>query len=214
MGNTARHKLMAWLSPSYPIGAFSYSHGLEYAIHNGDVVDADSLDRWVSDILSFGAGRNDAILLAHAYRANNDAELFEISDLAESLSASSERHLEMMAQGAAFAKITSAVTTMDIPALPLPIAVGFAASKEGISLEETLPLYLHSIAANIIAAGVRFIPLGQTDGQRVLAKLFPLFDQVAIQAEEANLDDLGSICFLSDLASMKHETMTTRIFRT
>ncbi|WP_189640407.1 urease accessory protein UreF [Paramylibacter ulvae] len=213
MSTSSAHKLMAWLSPSYPIGAYSYSHGLEYAIDAGDVHDADSLQIWLSDVLQYGAGRNDAILLAHAYRAAGDA-LEALSDLAIALSPSVERHLETTAQGAAFSKVTSAVTGREISAMPLPVALGVAARAERISLDDLIPLYLHSFAANIIAAGVRFIPLGQTDGQRVLHALFDQIDDIAKQAETASLDDLGSACFLSDIASMKHENMTTRIFRT
>ncbi|PIB24241.1 hypothetical protein BFP76_03185 [Amylibacter kogurei] len=213
MSTNSAHKLLAWLSPSYPIGAYSYSHGLEYAIDAGDVHDAHSLQIWLSDVLQYGAGRNDAILLAHAYRADGDA-LTELCDLAIALSPSAERHLETTAQGAAFAKVTSAITGHDISAMPLPVALGVAARREDVPLNDLIPLYLHSFAANIIAAGVRFIPLGQTDGQRVLHALFDQIDDIAKQAETASLDDLGSACFWSDIASMKHENMTTRIFRT
>jgi urease accessory protein len=204
---------MAWLSPSYPIGAFSFSHGLEYAIHSGCVADTESLLAWIKEILRFGAGRNDAILLFHAYQADDQDSLSEVSDLAEALCASSERHLETMAQGAAFAKVTSAIY-VDLKAMPLPVALGAAAAREGIPLADVLPLYLHNFAANIIAAGVRFIPIGQTDGQRILLELFDLFESLSEQAMQSSLDDLGSASFLSDIAAMKHEHMTTRIFRT
>ncbi len=212
--NTNQHKLMAWLSPSYPIGAFSYSHGLEYAIDNGDVTDADSLQNWLLDVLKNGAGRNDAILLCHAFHAPNADVLNDISNLATALSASAELHLETTAQGTAFSKVTSAVYNADLEAMPLPVALGAMAAQQEMDLDTVLPLYLHSFAANIIAAGVRFIPLGQTDGQRVLANLFDTFDAIAKTAQTTPLDDLGGICFLADIASMKHEKMTTRIFRT
>ncbi|MEK6204346.1 MAG: urease accessory protein UreF [Amylibacter sp.] len=214
MINAVQHRLMAWLSPSYPIGAFSYSHGLEYAIHNGDVTDAISLQNWLSDVIEFGAGRNDAILLAQAYKAPNKQVLEEVANLATALSSSAERHLETTAQGAAFSKVTSAVYGIELPPMPLPVAIGVAAAQEGIELEQVLPLYLHNFAANIVAAGVRFVPLGQTAGQQVLAALFDLFDTAAKDAKYSDLESIGSICFLSDIATMKHEKMTTRIFRT
>ena len=207
------HKLNAWFSPSYPVGAFSYSHGLEAVVSAGDVASARQLFEWLSDCLWHGAGRNDAIFLAQAYRADDRAELLELADLAVALAASAERHLETTAQGAAFAKVTQNVWGGDLADLPYPVAVGVAAQAEGIPLELTLPLYLHAFAANIIAAGVRFIPLGQTDGQQVLARLFPAFDAIAAEAAEATLDDLGSATFSADLASMQHETLKTRIFR-
>ncbi len=214
MVNAAHHKLMAWLSPSYPIGAYSYSHGLEYAIDAGDVTDAESLRKWLSDVLRYGAGRNDAIILKEAYNAPDKDALQEVSDLAIALSASAERHLETTAQGAAFSKVTSAVSGMDLPPMPLPVALGAAAAREGIELSDVLPLYLHSFAANIITAAVRFIPLGQTEGQQVLASLFDLFETVTNEVNVSGMNDLGSICFLSDISAMKHEDMTTRIFRT
>ncbi len=207
------HKLNAWFSPSYPVGAFSYSHGLEAVVSDGDVGSADDLYQWLSDCLWFGAGRNDAILLAHAYRAGDRAALSELAELAVALAASPERQLETTAQGAAFAKVTQNVWGGDLADLPYPVAVGAAARAEGIPLDMTLSLYLHAFAANIIAAGVRFIPLGQTDGQQVLARLFPAFDAIAAEAAEATLDDLGSATFRADLASMQHETLKTRIFR-
>lgn len=214
MSNIALHQMMAWLSPSYPIGAFSYSHGLEQAIEAGDVRNSSDLRDWLLDVLERGSGWNDALLLCHAYRATSDADFEDIADLAEALCASKERHLETIAQGRAFAKTTSEVWGLPLKDVPLPVCLGQAAALQSVELSALLPLYLHGFAANIIAAGVRFIPLGQTDGQRILASLFEPIDAVAARALEADLDQLGGICFLSDLASMQHETMTTRIFRT
>lgn len=214
MSDLALHQLMAWLSPSYPTGAFSYSHGLEYAVSAGDVTNSESLGLWLSDILKQGSGWNDAVLLAQAYRAETPADLTEITDLAEALSASKERHLETMAQGTAFAKTTSAVWGIDLEPAALPVVLGRAARLQGIELQSVIRLYLHSFVANIISAGVRYIPLGQTDGQKVLASLFDTIDEAAERAQEADLSQLGSICFLADMASMQHETMKTRIFRT
>ena len=214
MDNRAQHKLMAWLSPTYPIGAFSYSHGLEYMIHCGDVTNAKSLAKWIEDILKHGAGRNDAILLSFAHQAQTESRISELAELATALCPSAERYLETTAQGAAFCKVTSQVYEADLAAMPLPIAIGAAARSEGIELIDVLPLYLHSFVANIISAGVRFIPIGQTEGQKVLFELFDVIDEVSEAAMISIEADLGSTCFLGDIASMKHETMTTRIFRT
>lgn len=207
------HKMMAWLSPSYPIGAFSFSHGLEQAIDCGLVRDPDSLLCWVSDVVTFGAGRNDAILLAQAYMAQTPQDIEEISAFAKALCSSSERLLETTAQGDAFAKVTSAVYS-DVAKMALPVAVGQAAVQEQIPLDQVLPLYLHSFAANLIAVGVRFVPIGQTDGQQILMRLFDVFEEVAHQALTSTLDDIGGISVMGDISAMKHETMTTRIFRT
>lgn len=214
MSDRSLHQLMAWLSPSYPIGSFSYSHGLEYAIEAGDVRNGEDLRRWLIDIVERGSGYNDAVLLCHAYRARTREELCDIADLAEALCSSRERHIETMAQGAAFAKITSDVWGIDLKPAPLPIVFGAAIAHQSISLETALPLYLHAFISNIITMAVRHIPLGQTDGQLVLASLFEQIDDVSHHASNADVNDLGNSCFLADLASMQHETMDTRIFRT
>ncbi len=210
MDSAALHKLTQWLSPTYPVGAFSYSHGLEWAISAGDIADAATLEAWLRDILTLGSGRNDAILLAHAYRTDSPAE---IAELATALNPSAERLLETEAQGAAFAKTTRAIWPDDLPDMPYPVAVGTAARQHGLPLAETLSLYLHAFAANLVSAAVRFLPLGQTEGQAVLCALFPTIDTIATEALTATLDDLGGCAFRADMASMHHETLKTRIFR-
>lgn len=211
--NTDLHKLHAWLSPAYPVGAFSYSHGLEFAVTTGDVTNASELQAWVTDVTLLGSGRNDVILLSHAYRADSDDALNQLAALAEALAPSRERHLEAMAQGAAFARTTSDVWTDEMQGMPYPVAIGVAARNHGIAIESTASLYLHSFVANIISAGVRFIPLGQTEGQKVLAALFEPIEKLVATALTLSLEDLGSTAFRADMASMQHETMQTRIFR-
>ena len=185
--------LAQWLSPAYPVGAFSYSHGLEWAEHIGDVSDAASFQHWLSDILQHGTGRNDAILLSHAYHADRD-NLTKIDTLSRAFAASKERLLETEAQGAAFVKTTAAIWGEDLPALTYPVALGHAAACQGI-------------------AAMRLVPLGQTEGQRVLHALTPLCQQLAEEAATLPLDALGGSCVLADIASMKHETQYTRLFR-
>ncbi len=213
MNRLALHKLMQWLSPAYPVGAFSYSHGLEWVIAAGEVTDAGGLQAWLADILRHGAGRNDAILLAHAYRAKTDGERAEIAELATALTPGAERLLETTAQGAAFARTTSKVWPAALPDTPYPVAIGTAARAHDIPLPETAALYLHAFAANLVSAAVRFVPLGQTEGQTVLANLTATIDATADAALKADLDNIGSCTFRADMASMQHETMTTRIFR-
>lgn len=210
MDSAALHKLTQWLSPAYPVGAFSYSHGLEWAVSEGEISDAATLEAWLRDILTLGSGRNDAILLAHAYRTDNPAE---IAELATALNSGAERLLETEAQGAAFARTTRAIWPDDLPDMPYPVAVGTAARQHGLPLAETIALYLHAFAANLVSAAVRFVPLGQTEGQAVLSALFSAIDAITAEAQTAALDDLGGCAFRADMASMHHETLTTRIFR-
>lgn len=207
----ALYRLAAWLSPAYPVGAFSYSHGLEWAIGSGAVSNRQTLQDWIKDCIEHGSGRNDAILLAAAWRdPNND----EIADLAAALQPSRERHLEALAQGAAFVATTAAAWGgVSADPVAYPVAVGRAASAHDVPIADTLVLFLHAFTANLVSVGVRLIPLGQTDGQRAVADLMPICRAVAEEALAAGLDDIGGAAINSDIASMKHETQNVRLFR-
>ncbi|WP_127903311.1 urease accessory protein UreF [Solirhodobacter olei] len=207
---TALLTLAQWLSPAFPVGGYAYSHGLEWAIAEGRVKDAEGLRAWLEGVLAEGSGRTDAILLVQALTVDPA----EISELARALAPSRERLLETMEQGAAFSATTNALTGADWPAMPLPVAVGAAARSLEATPEEIAALYLQAFAGNLVQAGVRFLPLGQTEGQKVLAALRPLILRLAAEAAGASPSDLGSGALASDLAAMQHETMDVRIFRT
>jgi urease accessory protein len=216
---------MAWLSPAYPVGAFSYSGGIEWAVEAGDIKDAESLRGWLAVMLEEGSGFCDAVLFAHAHRAvsgDDDKTLRAVAELAAALAPSKERHLETTAQGNAFIEATGAAwpcaalgrlkAIWDGP-VAYPVAVAVAAAGHGIALDPALAAFLQAVAANLISAGVRLIPLGQTDGQRVLAALEPVIGATAQRALVTALDDIGSAAFRADLASSRHETQYTRLFR-
>ncbi|TPE53303.1 urease accessory protein UreF [Amaricoccus solimangrovi] len=202
--------LASWFSPAYPVGAYSYSHGLEWAVEAGEVMGRAGLADWVADLLRHGAGWSDAVLLAATFRAGDPAPL---AALAEALAPSSERLLETMAQGGAFARTTAAVWGIALPPMAYPVAVGRAARLLGLPLRPALTLYLQGFAANIVSAGVRLVPLGQTDGQRITADLMPLCAELAARAEGASLDEIGGSALRADLAAMLHETQYTRLYR-
>lgn len=204
--------LVQWLSPAFPTGAYAYSHGLEFEIAAGRVASGADLAEWLGQVLTSGAGMQDAILLAHAL--DMEADLDALAGLARALAPSAERLQETMEQGAAFARATSAMTRLDLAARPLPVAVGQAAAGLGLPKAQVVGLYLHAFAANLVSAAVRFVPLGQTEGQGVLAGLHPLIQTIAMQAAYASLDDITTSTLRADLAAMAHETMPTRIFRT
>ncbi|MEZ5751994.1 MAG: urease accessory UreF family protein [Paracoccaceae bacterium] len=205
--------LTQWLSPAYPVGAFAYSHGLEGAVAAGWVRDAEVLEGWLRDVLDHGAGRNDALFLAAAYHADI-AALAEIDTLARALAPSRERLLETDALGAAFGTITGALWGDGVQGLTFPVALGHAAAREGIALDLTTTLYLQAFASNLIAAGQRLLPLGQTKAQHILRALAPLFTTIAADTSGGDLAALSSTAFLADIASMRHETQYSRIFRT
>lgn len=205
--------LTQWLSPAYPTGAFAWSHGLEAAIHAGWVRDAQSLQDWLEDLLTDGSGRSDALFIALAASCRSDKALRALDETARAFCASSERVKESQRQGAAFARVTRAVWELDLPDCLLPVALGRAAHLMALPVPDVTALYLQNFASNLIAAAQRLMPLGQTDGQAVLARLTPLCAAVAAEAETASEDDLYSTCFLSDIAAMKHETQGPRLFQ-
>ncbi len=225
LSTPALFRLMAWLSPAYPIGAFSYSSGIEWAVEAGDIKDAETLRRWLAGMIGAGSGFCDAVLFVHAHGAvatNDDAALRAAAELAAALVTSKERLLETTAQGRAFLDATRAA--WPCPALArleavwqgavaLPIAVGVTCAGHGIGCEPALHAFLHSLAANWISAGVRLIPLGQTDGQRVLVALEGDIGACAARALATPLDEIGACTARADIAGMRHETQYTRLFR-
>jgi urease accessory protein len=215
---------MTWLSPAFPVGGFSYSHGLEWVIEQGGAKDAATLGDWIEDILMHGAGRTDAILLAESWRAvaASDARLLaETTELAAALAPSAERRLETLAQGAAFLAATREVwphpaldhLAADGAEVAYPVAVGGCAAAHGLPLAPTAQAFVQAFAASLVSAGVRLVPLGQTDGLRVVARLEPLIPRIVAGALAATLDDVGGAAIMADIASMRHETQYTRLFR-
>ena len=221
----ALYRLMTWLSPSFPVGAFSYSSGIEWAVEAGDIGDAASLRSWLAAMLADGPGFCDGVFLAQTHRAassDDETGLGEIAELAAAFAPSRERHLETSAQGRAFVEIARAAwncASLDRlaascdGAIVYPVAVGLVSAAHAIPLAPTLHAFLHAVTSNWISAGARLVPLGQTDSQRVLAQLEPVVAATARRALTASLDDLGSATFRADLASMRHETQYTRLFR-
>jgi urease accessory protein len=222
----ALYRLLTWLSPSFPVGAFSYSSGIEWAVEAGDIVDAPSLQNWLACMLTDGPGFCDGVLLAHAHRAasaRSDAALRDVAELAAAFVPSRERQLETSAQGRAFIDIARAawncegldqsVSSCD-GVIVYPVAVGLVSAAHGIRLAPTMHAFLHATTSNWISAAARLVPLGQTDSQRMLALLEPAVAGTAGRALAASLDDLGSATIRADLASMRHETQYTRLFRT
>jgi urease accessory protein len=216
---------MTWLSPAYPVGAFSYSGGIEAAVEAGDIRDAATLQAWLATLLRHGSLGSDAVLFVHAYRAaeqSDDTALRAVAELAAALVPSKERHLETTAQGRAFVEATRAawpcaaldrLTAVWDGGIAYPVAVAAACAGHDVALADALPATLQAMAANLVSAGVRLIPLGQTDGQCVLAALEPLVADTAARALTTPLEAISSATFRADIAGMRHETQYTRLFR-
>lgn len=230
------HALLAWMSPSFPVGAYTYSHGLEWAVEEGTINDAATLLAWIVGVLRHGAGRSDAILLAHGLRAatlGDETAFRDLLDLSLALQPSSERRLEASAQGEAFASAVAAAwappfdtaasrlfarLTSGSEAIPrggwsYALAVSAAAAAWGMPAAPVATAFLHGFAANLVSAAVRAVPLGQTDGQRVLNRIGDTTLALAAEALDAPLSEIGGCAFAADIASMNHETQYTRLFR-
>ena len=227
-GDTALLRLMTWLSPSFPVGAFSYSHGLEYAVEAGLVTNRDTLVDWVATVVARGAGRLDGALFVRAYAAMCDGDAAQMKDImarADAMRGTSEMARESAAQGEAFLVTARRVwpdTRLDALAdaaaadrRPVAYAVAVAAvtAAHGIALRPALTAFLHAAAANLVSAGVRLVPLGQTDGQRALAALEPVILATVTEVVVRPFEDVGTAAPMIDWASMRHENQYTRLFR-
>ncbi|OWV80176.1 urease accessory protein UreF [Rhizobium sp. R634] len=211
-------RLAAWLSPAFPVGSFAYSGGLERAVADGLVCDAVSLAAWIGTLIEHGSAWNDSVLLAESHRQQADpARLAEIAALAEALAGSRERHQETMLLGDAFLAAARAWPDDVFDRLPdkaaYPIAVGAVAGAHGIGLEKVIAIFLHAYASQAVSAGIRLGVTGQRDGVAVLAGLEEQIAEAARRAAGSTLDDLGSAAIQADIASLRHETQATRLFR-
>lgn len=220
-----RGELQLWLSPAFPVGSFAYSHGLEWAAGAGRITDRSSAEIWLAGLLECGAPRNDAILLAQAWKLvaqSRDDELAALNELSLAMAGSRERYAETVQQGNAFLGTIGKAWSSERHELlamylrgdvAYPIAVGASAAARGIELDMVVSQFLIAFVQNLVSALVRLSVLGQTDGQRVLASLIPMLDDTASHACSASLDDIGSATFMSDIAAMAHEIQETRLFR-
>jgi urease accessory protein len=230
MAEPALYRLLTWSSPGYPTGAFSYSHGLEWAVEARSVTDLQGLLDYVTGVLERGGGWIDAVLFAHAWRATlatpaATAELDTIAELAAAFRSSSETALESRQQGNAFLDVTrkawphptldTFATRQTAAGVPVAhcIAVAIACAAHQVALTPALHAYLHAVAANLVSAGARLIPLGQTQAQIAIARMSPVITGIVERALATSLEDLGTAAPAIELCSLRHETQYTRLFR-
>ena len=218
----------SWLSPAFPTGSYSYSHGIEWAVEAGQIHNRKSLVDWLELDLRYGSGRNEAIFFSLAWRAALDEDhklLFELAELAAAFRGTSEFALESSQQAAAclatlrqvwpdavLERLSASLSERRVPPA-LGVLLGVRAGRQGISRALALPAFLQSYLANLLTAGVRLIPLGQTDGQLAVAELEESVLAASAKASQWTIDDLGSAAFMVDFASMSHEIQYTRLFR-
>lgn len=211
-------RLLAWMSPAFPVGAFSYSGGLETAVNDRRIANSTELWAWISLLIRHGTLWNDAVLLSCAWQCHDKQdELTELTVLAQALAGSAERYRETVLMGDAFIDAASAwphpVLQRFGKATPYPVAVGAIACAHGVGQDDVLVAYLHAGASQLVSAGIRLGVAGQRDGVAILASLETIIADVARHAAASTLDDLGSATILADTASMRHEIQETRLFR-
>ncbi|MCB1517615.1 MAG: urease accessory protein UreF [Hyphomicrobiaceae bacterium] len=212
-------KLSYWLSPSFPVGAFAYSHGLEQAIAEGLVVDRESLFDWLDFLVAHGGAFNDAVFVGAAIAGWNDGErLAKLTDLALALASSKERQVEQSEMGRAFAQAVELggplPNGIDPEHAAYPVVVGALAGRNDVPALPAIRLYVQAFCANLVAVAQRLVPLGQMDGVRVMSRLEPIIAANAKRAFQTDIGDIGGAALMSDIAAMKHETLKVRIFRT
>jgi len=217
-GVAALLRLMAWMSPAFPVGGFSYSGGLEKAVEDRRVSDAAGLYGWVEVLLRSGSLWNDAVFLADAWRNGTDAvALSEAADLARALAGSAERYRETVLLGDAFVAAAGAwphaVLELLPKEVPYPVAIGAVAAGHGVPLRETVAAFLHAGVSQIVSAGIRLGVAGQKDGVAILAESEASIGEMAARAVQSTLNDLGSATVIADTATMRHEMQGTRLFR-
>ncbi len=222
MGPQVLPRLLTWLSPAFPTGGFAYSHGVEWAVESGAIVDRAQLADWLKALLLHGSLWSDAILLRHAWQAQDERQLRLLADQGAACASSLERQHETVTQGAAFSRAIAVWGQLPaclrgieaVDRWPLPVVIGATLRLGGIGEEEACLAAGHASLTNLVSAAVRLIPLGQTDGLRCLAALEPALLEMTRRSAGASLDSLGGCCLTSDIAAMRHETQTTRLFRT
>lgn len=201
--------LQNWFSPAFPIGAFSYSGGLETAISRGDISDHDSLADWLRTTLSHGSVFTDAVFLSAAQHGE------DVNDLCLALCAGRERFQETSELGAAFCKVIHETQGFALPSqLAYPVAVGMAARQLGLTRAVTVAAFLQGACMNQISVAVRAVPIGQMDGQACLVSLMPVIEQITARVLTTDVEDVGSFALAADLCGLEHETTEQRIYRT
>ncbi len=201
--------LLNWMSPTFPIGSFAYSHGLEQAIADGRLSTQDDVECWISELLRHGSGWNDAVIFAQCWHGNPN-------ELALALTGSAERFAETTQLGRNFNIAASVWTAEELHTdiMAYPVAAGLACKRMNIPQELALSAFLQGFCSSLVSVAVRLVPLGQTSGLKILRNLAPQISATAQRAVTATVDDLGSHCIAADIAAMQHETLDTRIFRT
>lgn len=219
-------RLLQLSSPALPVGAYTYSQGLEWAVESGTIVDESSTCAWISDLLMYGMGRYEAPLIARLIQVWTDGDLQTLSRLNKEFIAtreSSELRAETVQMGYSMTRLARelmdpALATLvtrlaEMPEVSFPAAwSGFAASWD-IEPQDALTAYLWSWCENQVMAALKAVPLGQASGQRVLLKLTESIPAIAAKALVTPECDWSNLTPAFAISSARHETQYSRLFR-
>lgn len=210
-------------SPALPVGAYGYSEGLEMLVENGTITNADNLKFWLKSELIYGSIRLDAGVIVRAFHAVKTDDIEALKRWNLWLSASRDGEELRAASWQMGRSLMQLLSKLEPGILPLVHAVSYpsnyaiafaiACAHWDINIQACLLAYLHSWANNLITAGIKLIPLGQTAGQELLLGLQPLLTTTVEEILIMDDDDLGCCNWGLSLASMQHETQYTRLFR-
>ena len=225
-------RLLQLASPALPVGAYTYSQGLEWAVESGRITDETSSGHWIGDLLTHAIGRFEAPLVAclmKAWQADDTVEIVRLNADFLASRESAELRAETVQMGFSLARLLAdlrdptlaslreAVTTMkvdgrlDQPAFPT-LWAGIA-SCWGIAPTDAVAAYLWSWAENQVMAALKSVPLGQAAGQRVLADLGARVPAVAAAAIELPENAWSNLTPAFALCCVRHETQYSRLFR-
>jgi len=215
-------QLLRLASPMLPVGAYSYSQGLEWAVEEGAVRDEQTALRWIGDALAFNIGSLEAPVWRRLYQAWSAGDAESAGRWNERFLAvreTAELRSETVQMGEALKLVLKATGEIDsgpldrIEQLAFPTAFSFAAHGLGIPMQEGLIGYLWAWGENQVSAAMKLVPLGQSSGQRILAKLIGLLPGIVATALERDDDALSNFAPGLAIASSRHETQYTRLFR-
>ena len=202
-------KLLQLASPTLPVGAYSYSGGLEAACEEGVVTDAATAEQWIGDVLEFSMARMEAPILFRMMKNQNWNETFLASR------ESAELRAETVQMGYSLNRLFNDLGLGEVPVEEpsFPAAFAYAAVQWKIAPEAALQAYLWAWLENQVMAAVKAVPLGQTDGQRILLALGNRIEELVKKAMQMKDDEIGNYAPGLALLSAKHETQYSRLFR-
>jgi urease accessory protein len=222
IGATALPQLLRLASPMLPVGAYAYSQGMEWAVEEGAIRDEASALAWIQDLLSFNVGTLEAPLWRRIYRAWQERDVDSARHWNKRFIAireTAEFRMETLQMGGALRAVLDATREIDTGLLDqiespvFPTAFSFAAHGLGVPLRDGLIGYLWAWAENQVSAAMKLVPLGQSSGQRILVKLIGLLPAIADKALAMPDNELSNFSPALAIASSRHETQYTRLFR-